>query len=55
MCFFLFISSSNIITTFFIIRLFAKLRALRTLVPYVPRALRALVPHVPYALRALVP
>ena len=33
----------------------AKLRALRALVPYVPRALRAPVPYVPRALRALVP
>ena len=33
----------------------AKLRALRALVPYVPRALRAPMPYVPRALRALVP
>ena len=33
----------------------AKLRALRALVPYVPRALRARVPNVTRALHALVP
>ena len=33
----------------------AKLRALRALVPYMPRALRAVVPYVPRALRARVP
>ena len=33
----------------------AELRALLTVVSYVPRALRALVPHVPRALGALVP
>ena len=33
----------------------AKLRALRAVVPYMPRVLHALVPHMSRALRALVP
>ena len=36
-----------------IVKEFAKLRALRALVPCVPRALHALVPHVPYVLSCL--
>ena len=37
------------------IKKFAKLRALRALVPYVLRALRALVTHVPCVSRAFCP
>ena len=33
---------------------FAKLRAPRALLPYLPHVPRALVPHMPHVLRALV-